>query len=151
MLTQCNKFSCHFLWARKRKKKHHYFWQCKKNLHIFNRELNRFPLQHVQVGFVSSITFCVLLQAARSEGENTQEWHSTHCWYLWQIAASRVLQHKHGSRTKCLWVCLLVPQKSLVHPEFRLTLLPTFPGILWKKAGTWHHLSTTTSAPHRHF
>lgn len=50
-----------------------------EKIHIaLTRELNRFPLENFQVGFVSSITFCVLLQAARPEGDNIQEWRTTH-------------------------------------------------------------------------
>ena len=50
-------------------------------------------------------------------------------------AASRVLQRKHQGRTKCLWVCLLIPHESLAGSEFWLALLPPLPGILRQRAG----------------
>ena len=50
-----------------------------EKIHIaLTGELNRFPLENFQMSFVSSITFCVLLQAARPEGDNIQEQRSTH-------------------------------------------------------------------------
>lgn len=133
MLTQYNKIPCHFLWARKRKKS--ITSATEKICIALTRELNRFPLENFQVVFVSSITFCVLLQAARPEGENTQEGCSTHRWHMWQTCCLMRAPVQAPQQNQVLWVCLLIPHESLAHPEFWLVLLPFLPGSLWQRAG----------------
>lgn len=51
-------------------------------------------------------------------------------------AASRVLPRKHCRGAKRLWVCLLIPHKSLAHPEsWPLLFPPPLPGMLQQRAG----------------